>query len=418
MKVFLADDEVVIREGIRESFPWDETPYTLVGEAPDGEMALPIIRDTNPDIVITDIRMPFMDGLELCRTLRAQMPWIGIIVLSGYDEFEYARQCIQLGVREYLLKPINAEKLKEVLDKVSAQILSERKTLEHAASLRARMESDGKFIKEKLIGVFFNDESTEEDAQNVLKQLGSMGCNVEAPYYAVIDAAFSPERTGQEAAADLAANSGDIVFASASRTGSRLLVLGNTMEEAEERAYAFASSLVRELERLECSPIRVGIGDIVDEPEKIYNSFRTARHIRHLIVRRTDEQAIILGAREMGEVDDDKKVSSVISDAKMYMLDHFSDPSLMLQDVAKAVGMSNSRFSTVFSQQNGQTFTEYLIHLRLSKAKEMLRSTDIKNTQIAREVGYNDSHYFSYIFKKNVGITPTEYRVQYQSIPE
>ena len=127
MKVFLADDEIVIREGIRESFPWEETPYVLVGEAPDGEMALPMIRDTNPDIVITDIKMPFMDGIELCRTLRAQMPWIGIIVLSGYDEFEYARQCIQLGVREYLLKPINAEELKSVLDKVSAQIKAKLK---------------------------------------------------------------------------------------------------------------------------------------------------------------------------------------------------------------------------------------------------------------------------------------------------
>ena len=118
MKVFLVDDEIVIREGVRESFPWDETPYTLVGEAPDGEMALPIIRDTNPDIVITDIKMPFMDGLELCRILKGQMPWIGIIVLSGYDEFEYARQCIKLGVREYLLKPINSTDLKEALDKV------------------------------------------------------------------------------------------------------------------------------------------------------------------------------------------------------------------------------------------------------------------------------------------------------------
>ena len=152
MKVFLADDEIVVREGIRESFPWDETPYTLVGEAPDGEMALPMIRDTNPDIVITDIRMPFMDGLELCRMLRLQMPWIGIIVLSGYDEFEYARKCIHLGVREYLLKPINAAELRTVLDKVSAQLLEERKATFHAASLRARMESGGKFLKEKLIG--------------------------------------------------------------------------------------------------------------------------------------------------------------------------------------------------------------------------------------------------------------------------
>ena len=175
MKVFLVDDEIVIREGIRESFPWDRTPYTLVGEAPDGEMALPMIRDTNPDIVITDIKMPFMDGLELCRSLRTQMPWIGIIVLSGYDEFEYARQCIQLGVREYLLKPINSAALKEALDKVSSQMKEERKTLAHASSLRARMGNDDKLVKEKLVGSLFSDESANEDAANVIRQLSAMG---------------------------------------------------------------------------------------------------------------------------------------------------------------------------------------------------------------------------------------------------
>ncbi len=418
MKVFLADDEIVVREGIRESFPWDETPYTLVGEAPDGEMALPMIRDTNPDIVITDIRMPFMDGLELCRVLRAQMPWIGIIVLSGYDEFEYARQCIQLGVREYLLKPINATELREVLDKVSGQLMEERKALEHAASLRARMESGGKFVKEKLIGSLFAEEAVEEDANHVLKELESMGCPVPAPFYAVIDAAFSPTSEGQEAASSLAESSGGIVHASAGKNGTRLLVLGKTTDDAEEQAYAFAASLVRELERAGCNGIRVGIGEIVDEPEKITQSFKSARHIRHLLAQRTEEQAIILGVREMGEVADDKKVSSIISDAKMYMAQNFSNPNLMLQDVAKAVNMSKSRFSTVFSQQSGQTFTEYLIYLRLNKAKEMLRGTDEKSSQIARKVGYNDAHYFSYIFKKNTGLTPSEFRAQYQNQPE
>lgn len=418
MKVFLTDDEIVVREGIRESFPWDETPYTLVGEAPDGEMALPMIRDTNPDIVITDIRMPFMDGLELCRVLRTQMPWIGIIVLSGYDEFEYARQCIQLGVREYLLKPIDATELREVLDKVSKQLEEERKAIEHAASLRARMESDGKFVKEKLIGSLFADEAVEEDAPNVLKELSSMGCPVPAPYYVVIDAAFTPTGKGQEAAASLAQGSGGIVHVSAGKNGTRLLVLGKTLEDAEEQAYIFAGSLVRELERCGCSKIRVGIGEIVDEPGLILQSFKSARHIRHLLVDREEEQPIILGVREMGEVADDKKVSSIISDAKLYISQNYSNPNLMLQDVVEAVNMSKSRFSTVFSQQTGQTFTEYLIYLRLSKAKELLRSTDQKSSQIARDVGYNDSHYFSYIFKKNTGLTPSEYRSQYQNQPQ
>ena len=418
MKVFLVDDEIVIREGIRESFPWDDTPYMLVGEAPDGEMALPIIRDTNPDIVITDIKMPFMDGLELCRILRTQMPWIGIIVLSGYDEFEYARQCIKLGVREYLLKPINSGELREALDKVSAQLKEERKTLEHAASLRARMETGGRLLKEKLVGSLFSDEASVKDAHDVLTQLASMGCSLPAPFYAVVDAAFSPVEKGQEAAAALAESSGGIVQASASRTGTRLLAVGDTAEDAEERAYAFAASLVSELERAECSGIHLGIGEIVDDPEKILNSFKSARHIRHLLADRTDDKAIILGVREMGEVADETKVPSIINEAKLYMSENYRNPNLMLQDVAKAVNMSKSRFSTVFSQHAGQTFTEYLIYLRLNKAKELLRTTNLRSSQVAEETGYNDSHYFSYIFKKNTGLTPSEYRMQYQNQPE
>jgi two-component system response regulator YesN len=381
-------------------------------------MALPIIRDTNPDIVITDIRMPFMDGIELCRILRAQMPWIGIIVLSGYDEFEYARQCIRLGVREYLVKPINAENLREALDKVSEQLNEERKTIEHAASLRARLGSDEQLVKEKLIASLYSEEAATEDSHSVLKHLHSMGCNVIAPFYAVVDAAFDPVGKGQEAAFNLSESSGGVMHASSSRTGAALLVLGDNAGDAEERAYAFATSLVRELERIGCDKIRVGIGDIVDTPEDILKSFKTARHIRHILVERTDEKPMILGTREMGEVSDDPGTSKVISDAKLYMSEHFTDPNLMLQDVAKSVNMSNSRFSTVFSQQNGQTFTEYLISLRLGKAKEMLRTTGVKSTQIARECGYNDSHYFSYIFKKNVGITPSEYRAQFQNFQE
>lgn len=412
MKVFLVDDEIVVREGIRESFPWDDSPYTLVGEAPDGEMAIPMIRDTNPDIVITDIKMPFMDGIELCRLLRSQLPWIGIIVLSGYDEFEYARQCIQLGVREYLLKPINAEDLRQALDKVSGLLKEERRTREHAESLRARTESDTRFLREKLLGSLFSEDAMEEDAVSALEQLRTMGYSVHAPFYVVIDAAFSSVDKGQPISEDLALSSSGSIFATKSRTGSRILVLGDTVADAEERVYAAATSLAQELERAGCETIRIGIGDIVDKPGDIFKSFKAARHIRHLLVEKNDAKALIFGTREMGDTPTDKKSSAVISEAKLYMSKNFTDSNLMLQDVARAVNMSNSRFSTVFSQQNGQTFTEYLIYLRLKKAKELLRTTDKRSSQIAFDVGYNDAHYFSYIFKKNVGMTPSEYRAQ------
>ena len=410
-KVFLADDEIVIREGIRTSFPWEESDYTLVGEAPDGEIALPMIRDTNPDILITDIRMPFMDGMELCRIVRSQMPWIGIIILSGYDEFEYARQGIQLGVREYLLKPITSEELRKALDRVSQQLAEERRSRERFESLRRRMEGGNLFLREKLLSSLYSEDAEEQDAERTMRELANMGISLRAASYAVIDAAFSPVKTGYEVLTDLAESSGGAVFASPCRTGARLLILGNGEAETEERAYAFASSGARDLERSGCSQIRISIGEIVSSPDEILKSFRTARHIRHMLGE-TAEKTTIVGVREIGELPSEKKTPSVVHEAKFYLSQHFSDPNLMLQDVAKAVNMSNSRFSTVFAQQSGRTFTEYLTGLRLNRAKELLRNTEMKSAEIAFDVGYNDAHYFSYLFRKNVGMTPSEYRLR------
>ncbi len=409
-KVFLVDDEIVIREGIRSSFPWEKSEYTLVGEAPDGEIALPMIRDTNPDILITDIRMPFMDGMELCKVVRSQMPWIGIIILSGYDEFEYARQGIQLGVKEYLLKPITSEDLRHALDRVSAQLAEEREDRERSERLRRRVEAGSLFLREKLLSSLYSEDAGEADAEHTMRELGNMGIDLRAGCYAVIDAAFQPVKTGYEVLTDLAESSQGIAFSSPCRTGSRILILGADEAETEERAYAFASSSARDLERSGCRRIRISIGEIVNSPDGILKSFQTARHIRHTLADQDEEGTIIVGVREIGELPSEKKTLSVVHEAKFYLSQHFADPNLMLQDVVPAVSMSNSRFSTVFAQQSGKTFTEYLTALRLNRARELLRGTEKRTAEIAFEVGYNDAHYFSYLFKKNLGLTPSEYR--------
>ena len=417
-KVFLVDDEIVIREGIRNSFPWKETEYQLVGEAPDGEIALPMIRDTKPDILITDIRMPFMDGLELCRAVRRQMPWIGIIILSGYDEFEYARQAIQLGVKEYLLKPITSGELRQVLDKLSADMKQERMNRERSESLRARMESSSQFVKEKLLSTLYSEDAAESDADNVVGQLRGMGVSLTANRYVVIDAAFEPAAAGLEALIELAESSGGIAHATGSRAGGRVLVLGDSDGDAEERAYAFASSAVTELERNGCANIRIGIGETVDAPSGILQSMKSARHIRHVLGDQESETALVVGVRDFGEAGDGGSAHAIAARARLYMSQHFTDSNLMLQDVAGAVGMSASRLSTVFAQETGKTFTEYLTGLRLARAKELLTQTDRKSSQIALDAGYNDAHYFSYLFKKNTGMTPGEYRSQNQNKPE
>ncbi len=416
-KVFLVDDEIVIREGIRTSFPWDQTDYTLVGEAPDGEMALPMIRDTKPDILITDIRMPFMDGMELCRIVRTQMPWIGIIILSGYDEFEYARQGIQLGVKEYMLKPVTAEELRMALDRVSEAMRREQEDRKsHTQSLQNA--ADQLFLKEKLLSALYSEDAAESDAGNVVEQLRGMGVSLVAGRYAVIDAAYEPLKAGYAALTELTEESGGIAWISSGRTGARILVLGDNDEDAEERAYALAASAITELERAGCRKIRIGIGEIVNRPEDIVKSLKSARHIRHVLADQEAETPMIVGVREFSENSGERSSAVITAKAKLYLSQHFTDNSLMLQDAASAVGMSNSRFSTVFAQESGKTFTEYLTYLRMEKAKELLRTTGKRSSEIAMEVGYNDAHYFSYLFRKNTGMTPGEYRQQNQNEPK
>ncbi|HKM23031.1 MAG TPA: response regulator, partial [Lachnospiraceae bacterium] len=126
LKVFLVEDESIVREGLRDNIPWQQYGYQFAGEANDGEMALPLIRKIQPDVLITDIKMPFMDGLALSRIVGQEFPNMKVIIISGYDEFEYARQAIQVGVEQYLLKPITKATLQKVLAEVKKKIEGEQ----------------------------------------------------------------------------------------------------------------------------------------------------------------------------------------------------------------------------------------------------------------------------------------------------
>ena len=126
IKVFLVEDEAIIRRGIKNKIPWETEGFEFVGEASDGELAYPMIKKTKPDIVITDIKMPFMDGLELAAIIKKEMPDTKIIILSGYNEFEYAKTAISIGVTDYELKPISSERLLETIKRVADIIREER----------------------------------------------------------------------------------------------------------------------------------------------------------------------------------------------------------------------------------------------------------------------------------------------------
>jgi two-component system response regulator YesN len=182
-KVFFVEDEIVTREGIRDNVDWAAHGFEFCGEATDGEMALPLLRTARPDVLITDIKMPFMDGLQLSKIVRERMPWVKIVILSGHDEFEYAQQAINLGVTEYLLKPVTVQNLHQVLQKLAAQLEQERKEQENIRHLREQIEENRAILRERLllkvmVGALSSTEAIEKG------QL--LGLDLSARYYLVV----------------------------------------------------------------------------------------------------------------------------------------------------------------------------------------------------------------------------------------
>ena len=152
ISVFLVEDEFIVREGIK-NINWEAHGLSFVGEASDGELAFPLIKKKHPDIVITDICMPFMDGLELSRLIKKELPQTKILILSGHEEFEYAKDAIQIGVEEYLLKPINSDELLQVVRRAADKITEERQ-----AGRRDREDEAGeKERREHAKSLFFSN---------------------------------------------------------------------------------------------------------------------------------------------------------------------------------------------------------------------------------------------------------------------
>ena len=527
-KVFLVDDEIIVRHGIRDCIKWDKTNFIFSGEAPDGEFALSLIQEIKPDILITDIKMPFMDGLQLSQIVRKSMPWIKIILLSGHDEFCFAREAMRIGVTEYLLKPVTSEELFTALNKVAIQIENEKKESENTEKIKKLFTQNvsmfrEKFLNELTLGIISPAE--------VIDNCTHFNINIISRFYIVeiieLEIAKKDSTEGEYSELLKAEVIIDDIVMGNSRVikfrrilGEIILILkGDNTENLEENAYGLAQSIKYDVERKTSCVLGISIGSVRERIQGITQSYKDANEIRNYryiygnrkILGISDIKCAIRGKKEFinigkndvydflkcglksdvrffvnkyidnlnevemksliyiyylfldivlnasrfinelgGEIEVlipwvanlenyitgidsiekfeelaentlnivlefrdtrvEKKYDSTINKAKEYIHNNFSNHSISLNSVASFVNVSPSHFSTIFSQETGDNFIEFLTKVRVKKAMELLKTTSLKSSEIAYDVGYNDSHYFCYIFKKAVGLTPKEYR--------
>jgi two-component system response regulator YesN len=520
-KVFFVEDEIITREGIRDNVDWRASGFEFCGEAPDGEMALPLLRTIQPDVLITDIKMPFMDGLQLSKIVRERMPWIKIIILSGHDEFEYAQKAIGLGVTDYLLKPVTVQKLQTTLQKLAVQLDRERKEQENLKKLQEQMEDNRALLRERLLLQLVVGAVTPADA---VEKGQMVGLDLIARHYLVLILKLQlGDRSEQydhdeyqelqQRLIELAEKNPDIYVLRRDWGDIILLMKGSTEEYLEEErdllleqmrqqvaktryqlttgvgtskeriadiCGSFVDALLNIQNPIDKSGIRfsrsVERGEllkldkaavenylrcgVIDDFEEFFNAYlrplgetalnsaliknyifvdivlATAKLITELgedmdkvLPELSSIETMMTNVASVEQLRDEAyKIISIgfayrdrqpnsqhahlIRRAKEYIEGHYADPELSLSEVAAQANLSPSHFSSVFSQETYQTFKEYLTELRINKAKELLRMTRLRSTDIAYQVGYNDPHYFSSVFKKNTGLSPIEFRSQ------
>ena len=530
LKVFLAEDEFIIREGIKNNIDWQAHGYEFCGEASDGELAFPLIQKTRPDILITDIKMPFVDGLALSRLVKKELPETEIIILSGYEEFDYAKEAIQIGVARYLLKPINGETLLQEIDSVAEIILGKQKEKEIREKYQKEMEENSLRDQMDLFQHLVTGDCSMEELLSVADKLD---LKIMAPWYSIVLLKIQSmkhdyeEYSGSivvvdERIAKLAEPEHVLIFDRAlegraflfkADSEDELLAyqkeyLGNVKEvlsgyvnlryfggigtpvnrlreipaSFEDASHAFAhrylvaescildSSLLMQEGAAENEDFRISAvnpeqidrtkmqeflrtGDLdevvyfVDEffgkldggamKSRIFRQYITMDAYFSIVdflkglglqkdeIEAPDQDSSILQDEksamdyivrimEKALVLREKKASSryedVVSEVIHYIENNYAQEELSLNLLASHVNFSPNHLSMIFSQQTGQTLIRYLTDYRMNRAKELLRCSSKKSSVISMEVGYKDPHYFSYLFKKTQGMTPTQYR--------
>ena len=526
LKVFLTEDESIVREGLRDNIPWEQYGFTFVGEASDGETALPLIRKLKPDILITDIKMPFMDGLAISAVVSRELPNTKIILISGYDDFDYARQAIELHVDQYLLKPVTRVSMLRALEQTKKRIEEEQAQRGYQRQFRQESLEHEDYARR----VFFEQlmDGSLSPAQ-LNEQAARLGIDLDAPGYNLVLFSLQP-RAARTDYSEVTARLYDeliryflhwpeYILFRCNLFSYAILIKGNniTLQELTRRCvdnirtrceasesdvewYAVIGTPVGSLQELpKCfsqvnrilslrfllpgqhvltedtamhfrtedrsrdlieggsfdpmmirSFIQSGMkSEIGSFTRNLFSNLGDAVNtllVRHYLIMcvRVNAAAALNGlgcdsslliprlppvamdmsneeleayfsrtleaALRVRDEESQKQNSSIIENALLFIDQNYTDESISLNVVAKAINISANYLSAVFSQKMGVSFVEYLTRKRMEKAKQLLRNSSKRSGEIAYEVGYKDPRYFSFVFKKTQGCTPRDYR--------
>ncbi|QJD86873.1 response regulator transcription factor [Cohnella herbarum] len=393
-KMMVVEDESIVRIGMRHMIDWESYGVKWELEASNGAEALSLLEDRTVDIVMTDIRMPVMDGIELIKKLKTLYPDIRIILVSSYNDFAYVQEALRLGVVDYLHKPTMTKQeivssMQRVIDK-----------LEQTERGMENKQQDPKSNLQSLLTTITNDREIESEREDDEESILRASLFREGYWIAVIR--LEPS----DSSAELAGKVGKSLFPSVQSLieGYAAKAEGSILigREDSEIIWLLPSKAIEDSGKMEdmLSDIRRMVMNLLHVSIICGSS---GIHQQHQRIRMAYNEAITkMSERSLG-------IHQTIRLAKEYVDLHFRQ-EISLSDCARHVHVSSGYLSRLFTKELGMNFSDYVTRKKLDQARYLLSHTAMRIQSISEEVGYSNAHYFSKQFKEYTGMTPSEFR--------
>lgn len=437
MKILLADDEKYDRETVKHIIKENFLEELEVYEAKNGREAIELSESIRPDIIIIDIKMPGIDGIQALKEISVSLPNVYSIILTAYDYFDFALEAVKINVKEYLLKPFTKD---EIINKISIGIQSVKR--EHNKR-KSQIEDKEKIntllpvLENQLSDLIINDKLSGVDYGMYLQCLNMDFINSYAMVISIKNK-YSYKDVSRGEKDQIKIRIGEYVKEYVNR---RYKCIGNYVFY-EELTYFIqienedssdfknleidlAFILRREIKKRFNISIRIGIGEIYNSVEQIVESYRQA--IKCLVYN-SDNVNIIhiddindkllssnLGSNKFidNEIKNNKNVNKIkttlFENVKNFIKENI-ETELELEKVASNFGLSVYYFSRTFKEATGINYSEYINKCRIDIAKELLSNGEMNVKEVCYKVGYNDPNYFSKVFKKYEGVSPVNFK--------
>lgn len=398
-KVIIVDDERITRRGLIEYVNWAKLEIEVAGEASDGVEGLELAMAVKPDIIICDVRMPKMNGLNMVESLRETGLQTKVVFLSGFSEKEYLKSAIKLGAVDYLEKPINLIEFNELLSKIVDELKEESVDNQEQEEIKNKLNQGNQYLIDSIVDKAISGREIDEvTVKNTLNHM-----NIRFP---------------------LEFDCRVVVIKSAKM--NQIPVLLKAMMECREKLKFTMLFGVKGLEIISIHTHKVGILELTEfyalmieiaaENTEIktyigigeeYKGFKNSKESYVTAVETIEWK----GFKNINKpvYNDEKRISALIRDVEKYIDKKYSE-NITIKDIADKVYITPQYLCKIYKKETGETINGYITNLRMEKAINLMDDRRYKIFEIAIKLGYKDPNYFARVFKKHTGKNPSEYR--------